>query len=106
LCQYDGGKNYSSLRVVMNDDVKKFIYKAKEDKKELTVLVGVVVPTKNKNNLFPHKKLGYSGACNFEYSFDKQEIIAFGKPSNHHLGKLSWTRFGIYNYNISRKQVC
>ena len=98
LCQYDGGKNYSSLGVVMNDDVKKFIYKAKEDKKERTVLVGVVVPKKIKT-IYLRIKADYSGACNFEYSFDNKKYIAFGKPSQLTWANYRGTRFGIYNYN-------
>jgi beta-xylosidase len=99
LCQYDGGKCFSSLGVVMDNDVKKVVYKRGEYEKAATVTVGdFVVPQKAKTMYF-RLKADFNGLCNFEYSFDNKKYIASGETS-----QLTWafyrgTRLGIYNYN-------
>jgi hypothetical protein len=98
LCQYDGGKGFSSLGVVMDNSEKKLIYKIKEVNKETHESVGIVIP-KKVHSIYLRIIANFNGACNFEYSFDNKKYTVFGGAS-----KLSWafyrgTRLGIYNYN-------
>lgn len=98
LCQYDGGKCFSSLGVMMDNDVKKIIFKQKGTKKDLVTSIGLDIPKKVKTIYF-HIIADFEGKCNFEYSFDNKKFIAFGETS-----QLTWafyrgTRLGIYNYN-------
>jgi len=99
ICQYDGGKAFSSLGVVMNNDEKRLISKTKEYKKDASENIGIAIPKRVKT-IYLRVKADFNGVCNFEYSFDNKKYSAFGGSS-----QLSWawyrgTRFGIYNYNI------
>lgn len=98
LCQYDGGKCFSSLGVVLENSVKKIIYKVKESKKDVSESVGIVIPKKI-HAIYLRINANFNGTCNFEYSFDNKKYTAFGGTS-----QLTWafyrgTRLGIYNYN-------
>ncbi|HEY5508147.1 MAG TPA: glycoside hydrolase 43 family protein [Paludibacter sp.] len=98
LCQYDGGKCFTSLGLVMDNGQKKIIYKRGEYRKDVSTTLGDAVP-KNINTVYFRIKADFNGVCNFEYSFDNKKYSAFGTTS-----QLTWafyrgTRFGIYNYN-------
>lgn len=102
LCQYDGGKNFSSLGIVMENNDRKIIFKCGESKKEVMVSVGVAIPKKVKRIYFRIKAY-FNGVCNFEYSFDNKKFTSYGETT-----QLTWafyrgTRFGVYNYNNSQE---
>jgi len=98
VCQYDGGKGFSSIGVVMDNGEKKLVYKIKEKNKNTLESVGIVISKKN-HTIYLRIKANFKGACNFEYSFDNKKYTVFGGTS-----QLTWafyrgTRLGIYNYN-------
>ena len=98
ICQYDGGKRFSSLGIGMDYDDKKLIYKVKEDQKNVSESVGIVIPKKVKT-VYIQVKADFNGVCNFEYSFDNKKYTAFGGSSQLNWAWFRGTRFGIYNYN-------
>ena len=98
ICQYDGGKRFSSLGIGMDNDDKKLIYKVKEDQKNVSESVGIVIPKKVKT-VYIQVKADFNGVCNFEYSFDNKKYTAFGGSSQLNWAWFRGARFGIYNYN-------
>ena len=100
LCQYDGGKCFTSLGLVMDKGEKKIVYKHGEYKKDVSTILGDAIP-KNIKTIYFRIMADFRGTCNFEYSFDNKKYLSFGTIS-----QLTWafyrgTRFGIYNYNNS-----
>jgi beta-xylosidase len=98
LCQYDGGKNYSSLGLVMIDGIKKLMYKQKEDNKPLIISIGIVLPMKV-NEIFFRLNADFQGKCSFQYSIDGKKFIAYGETSQLTWGNYRGTRLGIYTCN-------
>jgi len=98
LSQYDGGKNFSYLGLVMIDGIKKLIYKQKEDNNPIYESIGIVLPKKVKE-IFFRLNADFQGKCSFQYSIDGKKFIAFGETSQLTWANYRGTRLGIYNYN-------
>jgi beta-xylosidase len=98
ICQYDVGKDFSSFGIIMQNNEKKLIYKTKEEKKDLTELVGKVISKKVKTVYF-QVNADFNGFCNFKYSFDNKKFLPMGGTSQLTWANYRGTRLGIYNYN-------
>lgn len=98
LCQYDGGKAFSSLGVIMENNEKKIIYQQKETNKDLATTVGLAV-AKGVETIYFRVNADFNGKCVFEYSFDDKTYVAFGGTSQLTWAAYRGTRLGIYHYN-------
>ncbi len=99
LCQYDGGKCFSSLGVVMDNNVKRIVYKrGMNDSNTTLTLSNVVVPNETITMHF-RLRADFDGRCNCEYSFDDKTYVGYGEPSQLTWASYRGTRLGIYNYN-------
>lgn len=98
ICQYDAGKRFSSLGIVMDQGAKHIVFKVKEDKKEASEKVGMLIPKKLKT-IYLRAIVDFNGVCRFEYSFDGKKYSSFGGSSQLSWASFRGARLGIYNYN-------
>ena len=82
----------------MDQGEKRLIYKVKEDKKDASELVGVLIAKKLKT-IYLRAIIDFNGVCRFEYSFDDKKYSSFGGSSQLSWASFRGARLGIYNYN-------